>query len=161
MTGASVDPLDRIVAVEEIKKLKARYFRCIDTKDFAGLLDVFAADATSEEVGTPGVIEGNEAISSSIGQWLRTVQTVHHGFLPEIDIDDRTWARGIWAFEDRLWGWPPGESAGALHGYGHYHETYTRTDEGWRIATMRIERIRVDVALVGTTSVVGISLPPL
>ena len=161
MTTASVDPIERIIAVEEIKKLKARYFRCIDTKYFTGLLDVFAVDATSEEAGTPGVIEGNEAIAGSIGQWLRTVQTVHHGFMPEIDVESATSAAGIWAFEDRLWGWPPGESAGALHGFGHYHETYVKTDGGWRIATMRIERIRVDVALVGTTSAVGIVLPPV
>jgi len=32
-------------AIEEIKQLKARYFRCMDTKDWAGYLNVFTPDA--------------------------------------------------------------------------------------------------------------------
>ena len=34
--------------VEKIKKLKARYFRCMDTKDWDGFQSVFAPDATMD-----------------------------------------------------------------------------------------------------------------
>ena len=30
-----MNPIDRLIAIEEIKQLKARYFRCVDTKDWA------------------------------------------------------------------------------------------------------------------------------
>jgi hypothetical protein len=43
---AQIDPVARLIAIEEIKQLKARYFRCMDTKDFVGLRTVFADDAT-------------------------------------------------------------------------------------------------------------------
>jgi hypothetical protein len=34
-----------------------------------------------------------------------------------------------------------------MHGYGHYHETYERTDDGWRIKTITLTRLRVDTEL--------------
>ena len=46
-----MDDIERLVAVEEIRQLKARYFRCMDTKDWAGLTDVFAPDAVMDMSG--------------------------------------------------------------------------------------------------------------
>ena len=31
-----------------------------------------------------------------------------------------------------------------LHGYGHYHETYVRTEAGWRIKSVRLTRLYVE-----------------
>jgi hypothetical protein len=31
-----------------------------------------------------------------------------------------------------------------LEGYGHYHETYSKIDGNWYIASMRLSRLRVD-----------------
>ena len=39
--------MNRLLAIEEIKQLKARYFRFLDTKDWAGLTTVFTPDAVS------------------------------------------------------------------------------------------------------------------
>jgi hypothetical protein len=61
--------------------------------------------------------------------------------MPEIEITSPTTARGVWAMEDML-RWPDGRE---LHGYGHYHETYERTDDGWRIKTLTLTRLRTDV----------------
>jgi len=38
--------IERFLAIEEIIQLKARYFRCTDTKDWAGFAAVFAKDVT-------------------------------------------------------------------------------------------------------------------
>ena len=38
----TMDRLDRLEAIAAIHALKARYFRCMDTKDWAGLEAVFA-----------------------------------------------------------------------------------------------------------------------
>ena len=40
-----MEPLERLLAIEEIKQTKARYFRFIDTKDRDGLASVFSRDA--------------------------------------------------------------------------------------------------------------------
>jgi hypothetical protein len=32
-----------------------------------------------------------------------------------------------------------------MHGYGHYHETYEKVDGRWRIKTITLTRLRVDV----------------
>ena len=74
---------------------------------------------------------------------VEQVNTVHHGHMPEIDILSDTEATGIWAMEDKLW-WPEGAPLTAMHGYGHYHERYVRTDDGWRIARTTLTRLRVD-----------------
>lgn len=127
--------------VEAIKQLKARYFRTMDTKDWPGMRAVFTDDVvmdTSESGG--GVITGADAFIAFLSETLADVVTVHHGHMPEIEITSPTTATGIWAMEDML-RWPNGME---LHGYGHYHETYTKTDGGWRIASTKLTRLRSD-----------------
>ena len=46
-----MDPLARIEAVEEIRRLKAAYFRTMDTKDWDGFAAVFAPDAVMDMSG--------------------------------------------------------------------------------------------------------------
>lgn len=127
--------------VEAIKQLKARYFRTMDTKDWPGMRAVFTDDVvmdTSESGG--GVITGADAFIAFLSETLADVVTVHHGHMPEIEITSPTTATGIWSMEDML-RWPNGME---LHGYGHYHETYTKTDGGWRIASTKLTRLRSD-----------------
>ncbi len=31
-----------------------------------------------------------------------------------------------------------------LRGYGHYHEEYVRTADGWRVKSSTVKRLRVD-----------------
>jgi len=71
---------------------------------------------------------------------------VHHGHMPEITLTSPTSAAGIWAMEDKLWA-PEGHPIGwrHLHGYGHYHETYERSDDRWRIRTIRLSRLHIEV----------------
>jgi hypothetical protein len=104
-----MDAAEQLLAVEDIKRLKARYFRCMDTKDWLGFAQVFAVDAVmdmSEEAGAaPGdlshITRGAAAIAAMAQAGMEGVQTVHHGHMPEIEINSRTTARGIWAMEDR------------------------------------------------------------
>lgn len=131
--------------IESIKQLKARYFRMMDTKNWDGFAAVFAPDVvidTSED-GTP-VTTGVEAFVPVLSQILDGVVTVHHGHMPEITLTSPTTDSAIWAMEDHLW-WPEGGPLRHLHGYGHYHETYVKTDDGWRIATLKLTRLRRDI----------------
>ena len=145
--------LEQLVAIEEIKALKARYFRCMDTKDWDGFGAVFTADASmdvSGEMGAPaaddGFIRGRDRIVAFVRRAIDKVTTVHHGHTTEIDIVSPTEATGLWAMEDTL-RWPEGSPIRSLHGYGHYHETYEKADGTWRIKTTKLTRLRVDVEM--------------
>lgn len=145
-----MDAAERLLAIEEIKQLKARYFRCMDTKDWDGFAAVFAPDADMDVSGEvphdpeSGLRHGNTAIAAFVRSNVDPVVTVHHGHMPEITVHDEDTASGIWSMEDKL-RWPDGSSFRTLHGYGHYHETYRRVDGQWRIQTLRLTRLRLDV----------------
>jgi hypothetical protein len=148
-----MEPVERLMATEEIKQLKARYFRCMDTKDWAGFERVFAPDAVMDMSGEMrdqttrgGTTRGAAEIAAMVRTVVGPVVTVHHGHMPEIEVTSPTTARGVWAMEDKL-RWPEGSPVRAMHGYGHYHETYERTQEGWRIKTITLTRLRVDTDL--------------
>ena len=51
-----------------------------------------------------------------------------------------TTATGIWALHDIVI-WPGGMR---LDGFGHYHETYAKSDDGWRIASSKLTRLHAD-----------------
>lgn len=77
--------------VEAIKRLKARYFRTMDTRDWAGMRQVFADDVvmdTTESGG--GIVTGADAFLEFLQQTLAGAVTVHHGHMPEIDLTSST-----------------------------------------------------------------------
>jgi hypothetical protein len=128
--------------IEAIKRLKARYFRTMDTKDWDAMSEVFAADLEGDFTEDAGgrVIHGRDKFMSYVRAAVGNVTTVHHGHMPEIEIDSPTTAHGVWAMEDELW-WPEGSPIKYMHGYGHYHESYEKTDRGWVIKTIRLTRL--------------------
>jgi hypothetical protein len=148
----AMSDLERLAAIEEIKQLKARYFRSMDTKDWAKLEAVFSPDAELDMRGeaadkskaAEGLVIGAAKIMPFIRNAVIDLVTVHHGHMPEIEIISLTTAKGIWAMEDLL-RWPPGAALKTLHGFGHYHETYRRLEDGWRIQTSTLTRLRVDI----------------
>jgi hypothetical protein len=127
--------------IEAIKQLKARYFRLMDTKDWEGLASVFADEVEIDVTGEGGgLTHGIDAYLPFLRNAIGDVITVHHGHMPEIELTSATTANGIWALEDQLW-WPEGSPIRSMHGFGHYHETYEKTDAGWRIKSMTITRL--------------------
>lgn len=136
-----------LIEVESIKALKARYFRLVDTKQWQAWGNVFTIDGTlrvDQGVQTfdppsepeSELIEGRDNIvefaSSNLAQHL----SIHHGYMPEIEIVSDTQARGVWAMEDII------ERDGQhFHGYGHYHETYRKEAGVWRISSSHLTRM--------------------
>ena len=139
------DLLRRLLDIEEIKRLKARYFRTLDYKDWDGFARVFARDGVLEVPEADIVARGREAIVAAVSAPLTDARTVHHGHMPEIEITGPDTARGTWAMFDYV-EWPrpdSGERVG-ITGYGHYLEEYIREDGEWRIARTHLARLRVD-----------------
>ncbi len=134
--------------LEEIKQLKARYFRLMDTKQWADFALVFAEepeiDVTEDVESDEGRVKGRKQIAEFIRDAVQDARTVHHGHMPEIALTGPDTAEGIWAMYDYLeFPSEPGQRTG-LHGYGHYHEKYVYRDGHWQIASMRLSRLRVD-----------------
>lgn len=125
--------------MEEVRQLKARYFRFTDTKDWDNLAQVFCRDAV---LGDDNVsVHGRDGVLNAIVTGTEGVTTVHHGHCHEVWVDGPGEARGIIAFEDLGFSKRTGELV--MHGYGHYHETYRIEDGAWRILESRIPRMAV------------------
>lgn len=127
--------------IEQIKNLKARYCRLLDTKEWDDLRQVFADDAVLDATESGGeVINGADAFIEFVRAALGGSVTVHHCHTPEIAVSTPTSATGIWAMEDRV-RFPDGTE---LLGFGHYHETYQKIDGAWRISAQKLTRLRMD-----------------
>lgn len=144
--------LEKLMALEEIRTLKARRVRCMDEKDWAGYAACHAPDAISYTFQAEGRAEqpivGAQAIADLLARVLNDRTTVHHIHAPEIELTSDDTATGIWPMEDMLF-WEEGGESHWLHGYGHYRETYAKLDGRWLIKTRALTRIRVDTGVQG------------
>lgn len=147
-----MNEIERLLAIEEIKQVKAKYFYGLDHKDWElwrrevwapdGRLEVPEADMVLQPFGK--VLEW---VRDSVGDQV----SVHHGHMPLIEFTSDTAARVIWAMEDRLYRskeHPLADGSTLLHGFGHYRETYAKLDVGWRIQSSRLTRLRVEMTKV-------------
>jgi hypothetical protein len=137
------DDATTLLEIEAIKRLKARYCRLLDTKDWGAWREIFTDDFLSDTSKAGGkVISGADEFVEFTRRNLKkpTQVTAHQVHAPEIELISATTARGIWALEDvvRL---APGLT---LRGYGHYHETYEKADGQWRIKSSTLTRLRED-----------------
>jgi hypothetical protein len=139
-----MDRITRLEAIEDIRVLKARYFRLMDLKrwdDWALLLTEDCTLAYSDDY----ILRGRAAAVATLSADFSNGVTIHQGLLPEITVESEDRASGIWVMADynqyrsAPWG------AGVFRGYGHYHETYRRDPTaGWQIDTLRLSFLRVD-----------------
>ena len=143
--------LEQLNDIEEIRQLKARYFRLMDTKQWQQWRSIFADDIELNVDLTVPDAEGNilkrptvhglDNVIADVSTTLAYFRTVHHGHMSEITLQSATSANGIWAMEDIV-----ESDNGKLQGYGHYHETYTKIDGQWRIKSLHLTRLRLDVS---------------
>lgn len=149
---------EALATVDAVRQLKARYFRFLDTKDWDGFATVFGREAKFDLLASATVdphdgsrdaadtahfkLAGREAIVTAIRDAVADSHTVHHGHCHEVWVDGPDEAHGIIAMVDKITNSHTGEYI--LEGYGHYHETYRREDDGqWRIWRSRLSRLHV------------------
>lgn len=144
--------VEKLLAIEAIKNLKSRYFQTIDGKNWDGYRALFTDDLVADMRASAGgydesqLFHGADAYVASLAPMLADVTTVHHGHMPDITVDSESRAHGIWAMEDKLW-----VAKGSdlpfrfMHGYGHYHESYACQDGQWRIQSIRLTRLHVEI----------------
>lgn len=132
--------VQRLADIEDIRQLKARYFRYLDSKQWSKLAALFTAHPTID-VGAK--YTSGEELAEKTAALLGDAPSAHQGFLPEIEVHGNR-ATAIWAMEDYV-SFPPGSSyKNGFHGYGEYHDTYQRIDGRWYISSTVLSRFRVD-----------------
>jgi SnoaL-like domain len=131
----------RLADIEEIKQLRARYTRWIDSKDWDALGGELTEDFHADTQG--GVLEGRAAFVGSLSRSLSSAATAHHCHTPEIEITGPDTATGIWAMQDHVSMTLKGAPF-SFRGAGHYYDTYVRTGSGWRMASTALKRLSVD-----------------
>ena len=125
-----------LAALEEIRRLKYRYLRCVDLKLWDEIGDVFTAGATvdygTRALGEPIQLRGREEIVAFLRKSLGPgIITVHFASQPEIDVDGAT-ATGTWSFEDTV---IATEYRVVIKGAAFYEDRYARGEDGrWRIS---------------------------
>lgn len=138
--------LEDLVDFEDVRQLKARYFRLMDQKRWEEWALVFCEDVridTSDD-GAP-ILEGRDAFRDFLRPLLQDVLTVHHGHVSELARTGPDTIQGTWAMEDRLW-WPASAGGRHLWGTGWYEEIYRRDPDGrWRILDLVLRRARVEI----------------
>jgi len=128
--------------IEAIKKLKARYWRCLDSKSWDEVLECFAEDAVVD-YGRNIKLEGKKALAEHLKEKLGGDSWIgiHQGHNPEIDVISGKTAKGIWELYVHTI-WKP-ENRGLRLG-GFYHDEYVKENGYWKIRSTRMTEIFIE-----------------
>ena len=133
--------IERLVAIQDIEQLKARFMRCVDTKNLPCLRDeVFAPGAEIHFKGADYDISavGWTAIEKFYQDAFTTKKFgMHTAHTPEITVSGET-ARGTWYLHDIFVNL---EENTTLQGSALYDDSYARIDGQWRIMYSSYERL--------------------
>jgi bile-acid 7alpha-dehydratase len=144
---ATVEELEarvkRMEEIEAIKRLKYKYLRGVDTKQWDELAECFTDDATTAYGDGKYSFKGKDAIMKflreSLGPTMISAHQCHH---PEIELTSDTTAKGTWALQDYL------IMSGAnlsLRGAGFYYDEYVKINGEWKIKHTGYRRIFEEV----------------
>jgi hypothetical protein len=131
--GEAVRELQRLRDIEDIRQLKYRYFRAIDSADstlLAGTLtEDFSCRFRSDAFDLN--LSSRDAFVARMAQFASDQTAAQHqGHHPEISIEDDSHASGIWYLQDIVHQIDLGQ---IMAGTCFYKDRYLRTPDGWRI----------------------------
>ncbi len=131
--------MNKLEEIEAIRRLKYKYFRCLDSKKWDELGQCFAEDARSSFSGGAHSYNGRDAIIEFFKEGLPyTRLSMHQGHHPEIEITGNTTATGTWALEDYL---IDTQGNWSMRGAAFYHDEYAKINGEWKIKSTGYDRI--------------------
>lgn len=133
--------LDNLSDIEEIKVLKHRYFRGIDTGNAELLSGLFTEDvAVTYNGGTYKVsLSGRAAMLEFLANSFHSAAVAMHiGLMPEIAITGNNSATGIWYLQDVFIDL---EKDDHTFGTAIYTDTYRREGGTWKMASTYYDRV--------------------
>lgn len=131
--------LRRLEAIEDIKRLKARYWYACDHKDVEGVRACFMDGPIEiDYAGSTGKVHHRDALRDVFAQGALRDEIVelHHGGPPRIELVGDARATGTWSLYYHLM---DTERRVINHVGGYYHDEYTRSNEEWWISKTRFE----------------------
>lgn len=136
--------MDELREIEAIKRLKYRYFRCLDSKRWEELAECFAEDAVTDYDSGRYAFRGREGIIGFLRAALGrpTTVTMHQGHHPEIELTSETGATGIWYLEDLV---IDTVSNTMLRGAAFFRDEYVKVDGEWKLKSTGYERVFEEV----------------
>jgi len=128
-------------AMEAIAAVKARYCQCLDRKEWDRWGSLFAEDAVMQ-VGpsAEAAVRGRAAIKKLLREQLKRAQTLHQAWEPEVTEEGPGRVRVVWRMKDRVQ-----TPLYVLEGAGFYEDRYVQTEDGWKIAGVRLHRNEVEL----------------
>ena len=137
--------------IAQIKQLKYKYFRCLDSKRWQEMTSCFVDEATAAYDSGKYSYEGRDAILSFLEGALGNPEIIsmHHGHHPEIELVSDTEAVGTWYLEDYV---IFKETSLRLRGAAFYRDTYTKVDGEWKIVHTGYVRTFEEIHDGGTAS---------
>ncbi|HEX8058922.1 MAG TPA: nuclear transport factor 2 family protein [Novosphingobium sp.] len=141
-----MEPVERLLAIEDIKTLRAKYCRSIDSHNFDLLRDVLTEDFILDMSPTGKVlgsevppIAGRETVIGMMHKAFAPMKMLLHIVtIPEIEFQNECHATGVWRQETFIKETRP-ELPGLGLAYATVFDTYRKETEGWRIASVRVE----------------------
>jgi bile-acid 7alpha-dehydratase len=125
--------------IEAIKRLKYKYFRCLDTKQWDGMRECLTEDATAAYASGKYSFQGREQILKFLIDAMNrpTVLSAHHGHHPEIELTSASTAVGVWALADIFIDLQAGIT---IRGAAYYRDEYVKVDGQWKIKSTGYDR---------------------
>lgn len=125
--------------IEAIKRLKYKYFRCIDKGLWDEIGDCFAEDGVADYV--PGMpLEGRPAIAKFFNENIAPAYSmcVHQGHNPEIELTSDTTATGQWELDNFM---VTAKTNMGLWIGAFYEDEYVKEKGEWRIKRTKVSFI--------------------
>ena len=132
--------IQELLAIEEIKRLKYAYMRCVDRKLWDEMATLFVPEATCSYSAGHYSHEGRDAIVA----WLRKgmdrpgFHSTHSVHQPEIRLTGLDTATGVWKLEDYVL---DTDHDIVISGAAFYQDRYVKRDAHWLILHTGYERV--------------------
>lgn len=145
MAAVAPKGLDRLLALEDIRLLRTRYCRWIDSHRFADLAGILTDDFVLDMSPTAQVLGGSVPVFTGRD---RVIAMMEQGFaqlgkllhivtLPEIEFQDGEHATGVWRQETYIKENRP-DIPGTGIAYATVWDTYRKIDGRWLIGSVKV-----------------------
>jgi len=120
--------------VEAIRRLRHKYFRCLDGKLWDEMVECFSDDVKTSYFNGEMNFEGKDKTIQFFKMGLTDALIgLHHGHHPEIELTGETTARGTWGLYNYLI--DKTNNRGQRIG-GVYQDEYVKQDSQWKIKSI-------------------------
>jgi hypothetical protein len=137
-----IDHAQALWELEQIKRLKARYYRLQDENRWDEWAQLFTDDCEVADPTDPEVVHrSGDSIARRTAALAGDTVRNHRGTMPDLELVDERNARGSWALFCAT-GFGDGGASQRVDIFGYYSDEYRKGDDGtWRIRRMSYHNV--------------------